>query len=94
MRVILYGRPDCHLCDELKAELATCGRKVGFVLEERNIEEDDALMDRYRYLVPVLEIEGGGLFFPPHDSRELCNMFGRFRRTTEKQGETGATAAR
>jgi len=53
MRVTLYSRPGCHLCDDLKAALAALEDGVSFTLVERNIEDDAHDMERYRYLIPV-----------------------------------------
>jgi hypothetical protein len=55
------------LCDDLKAALVTLEGDVTITLVERNIEDDPADMDRYRYLIPVLDIENGPLLYPPHD---------------------------
>jgi len=35
-------------------------------LVERDILEDAEAFARYRYLIPVLDIEGGELLYPPH----------------------------
>lgn len=67
MRVILYSKPDCPLCDELKEELRTFQQGLHFELVERNILEHPDDFARYRYWIPVLEIEGGPLLYPPHD---------------------------
>ena len=67
MQVRLYRKDDCPLCDELKADLLALQQEIGFVVEERNIEADPVAWDRYRYLIPVLDIEGGPLLYPPHD---------------------------
>ena len=31
-----------------------------------DIEDDSVLFERYRYLIPVLDIEGGPILYPPH----------------------------
>ena len=67
MRVTLYSRPGCHLCDDLKVALAVLEDDIPFVLVERNIEDDPRDMERYRYLIPVLDIENGPLLYPPHE---------------------------
>ena len=67
-RVTLYSKPDCPLCDELKAELAELQSEIAFDLTERNIEADAEDFRHYRYLIPVLDIEGGDLLYPPHHS--------------------------
>lgn len=56
MRVTLYSRPGCHLCDDLKAALAALEGDVAFTRVERNIEDDPQDMERYCYLIPVLDI--------------------------------------
>jgi glutaredoxin len=72
MRITLYSKPDCPLCDELKADLQMMQPELGFTLLERNIEEHPADFARFRYLIPVLEINGGELLYPPHSwSRTL-----------------------
>jgi hypothetical protein len=35
-------------------------------LQEQNIEQEAELFARFRYLIPVLEIDGGELLYPPH----------------------------
>jgi hypothetical protein len=67
MVVTLYSRPGCHLCEELKAALAVLEGDVAFTLVERNIEDDAEDFARYRYLIPVLDIEHGPLLYPPHE---------------------------
>jgi len=66
MHVTLYARPGCHLCDDLKTDLAALQTEIAFVLTERNIDDDPADYARFQYLIPVLDIEGGPLLFPPH----------------------------
>lgn len=56
--VILYSRPECHLCDEAEDMLGRVApdRAVRVV----DIEDDLALIDRYGVRVPVLRIEASG----------------------------------
>ena len=58
-RLVLYGRRDCHLCDEARAgleQLAADG--VSFELEEVDIDSDDELLKRYLERIPVVELNG------------------------------------
>ncbi|HVS83152.1 MAG TPA: glutaredoxin family protein [Pyrinomonadaceae bacterium] len=57
-QVILYTRPGCHLCDEMKGEILRAGCSELYALDEVNIESNPALLARYRYAIPVLLIEG------------------------------------
>jgi glutaredoxin len=60
--VIIYSRPGCHLCEELKQAIegAQCANE--YTLEEINIESDVALLRRYRYDIPVVTINGEEAF--------------------------------
>lgn len=72
MVVTLYTKPDCSLCDEVKADLQTLQLEVGFDISECNIEDDTALFDKFRYLIPVVDVEGSALLYAPiymHDLR-------------------------
>lgn len=57
-RVVLYTKPGCHLCDELKREIAAANCGELFSLDEVNIETDPKLFARYQYEIPVLMIDG------------------------------------
>jgi glutaredoxin len=84
MRITLYSRPGCHLCDDLKTALAALEGDVAFTLAERNIEDDPADMDRYRYLIPVLDIENGPLLYPPHEWNVLVDALHAAAEKTEQ----------
>ena len=58
-RVVLYARPDCHLCEEARGLLAEIERE-GAELEvvEVDIDSDDELLRRYLERIPVIEVEG------------------------------------
>ena len=57
--VVLYSRPDCHLCDEARAAiLAIRDQGMRFELQEIDIESDDELHSRYLERIPVVSVEG------------------------------------
>ena len=58
VQVVLYTRPGCGLCDEMKAEMSKAGCEGLYSLEEVDIESDVELFARYRYEIPVLFIDG------------------------------------
>lgn len=60
--VVLYGRPECHLCDDAWAVLERVRADTPFELIQRNIETDDALLRRYLERIPVVEIDGEEAF--------------------------------
>jgi glutaredoxin len=58
-RVVLYARPDCHLCDEARRGLDDLrAGGLEFELEEIDIDSDDALLRRYLERIPVVEVGG------------------------------------
>ena len=70
-QVILYTRPGCHLCEEMKQQILNAGCAELYTLEEVNIETDTELQARYRYEIPVLLIDGREAFRNRLDSDEF-----------------------
>lgn len=63
MRLTLYGRNDCHLCDEMLAALDLLRGEFRFAVEVVDVDRDAALEQRFGTLVPVLM----------HAGTELCH---------------------
>ena len=57
-RVVIYSRPDCHLCEDAKLVIQVANCAEEYTLEEINIESDPDLLRRYRYDIPVITING------------------------------------
>jgi hypothetical protein len=58
-RLVLYARPDCHLCDEARAGIERLlADGASFELEEIDIESEDELLKRYLERIPVIELDG------------------------------------
>ncbi len=62
---VLYGRPACHLCQDMEAELLRWRGQARFELQVVDIDTDPALVERYGARVPVL-VAGG---------EEVCSLF-------------------
>ena len=60
--VTLYGRDGCHLCDDARAALERVRATHPFMLEEVDIDTDDALFLRYLERIPVIALDGAELF--------------------------------
>ena len=60
--LILYGRRDCHLCDEMKTVVEEVRRAHPFDLEIVDVDDDPALAAAYGLEVPVLTIDGRKAF--------------------------------
>ena len=71
LTLLLYGRPDCHLCEEMKAVVAPIAEAMGATTEQINIETDPALEAQYGQEIPVLFINGRKAFKYRVSAREL-----------------------
>ena len=56
--VVLYSKPDCHLCDEMKAVLKRASHRTTLTVEEVDISADAELERLYGAEIPVLIIAG------------------------------------
>lgn len=52
--LVLYTRPGCHLCEEMKSRIGPLAARHHFSVRERNIDEDTALFERFNQEIPVL----------------------------------------
>jgi glutaredoxin len=71
VRLTLYSRKDCCLCDEMKASIHAAGRKVPVDLVEIDVDTSRELVERYGAEVPVLLINGRKAFKYRVTAREL-----------------------
>ena len=62
LKVVIYSRPGCHLCDEAKQIIAAAGRADEYTLDEINIESAPDLIKRYQNDIPVITINGIEMF--------------------------------
>jgi glutaredoxin len=74
MRVVLYSRPGCHLCDVARDTLTAERGRTPFDLEEISIDGDDALELEYGVRIPVVEIDGREVFELEVDAAELTRL--------------------
>lgn len=58
LELVLYGRPDCCLCDRLDAliseQLPNLGNRTSITLTKRNVDDDDHWRSLYGNRIPVL----------------------------------------
>ena len=57
-RLIIYSRPGCHLCDEMKAIVRRVAASVPLVLDEIDISGEAELERLYGMEIPVLMMDG------------------------------------
>jgi glutaredoxin len=54
LAIVLYGRRDCHLCDEAERMLARIATRIPLSLHLIDIDSDDYLQRRYMLEIPVV----------------------------------------
>ncbi|MER1985690.1 MAG: glutaredoxin family protein [Solibacillus sp.] len=57
MRIQLYSRPHCELCEEGLRTLKLVQEDVPFEIEVINIEDDDVLHEKYMLMIPVVVLD-------------------------------------
>jgi glutaredoxin len=62
VEVVVYGAPDCSLCDDAKAVLEPAAQRLGFRLTSIDISSDPQLEALHRTSIPVVEIDGERAF--------------------------------
>ncbi len=62
VKVEIYSKKDCHLCDEAKAVLARVRARSPFELVELDIESDPKLLEQFKDDVPVVFVDGHKAF--------------------------------
>ncbi len=75
MRLTLYGRRYCHLCEDMERALEPLQGELGFTLELVDVDGDAALDRKYGELVPLLA---------GPDGREICHYFLDVRALAER----------
>lgn len=62
IKLQLYTKADCPLCDEAKKVLEQFAAQFPIQIEEIDITANLGLFTKYKELIPVLELEGEQLF--------------------------------
>ena len=71
IRIEIYSRPGCHLCDEAKEVIERVGRRFPFALSVINIDTDPELQKLYGEQIPVVFINRNKAFKYHVDEAEL-----------------------
>ena len=85
--VVLYTRPGCHLCEEMKAELRRARTAVPYELREVDVDSDPELARLHGLSIPGLAIDGR----PAFKGRLTAAAFAEklARRAGERRGAPG-----
>ncbi len=57
-RVVLYGKPGCHLCDDAREIVAAVCAELGESFDEVDITTSEDLMRRFGEQIPVTFVDG------------------------------------
>ena len=71
LRITLYGRKECCLCDDMKKIVAQAASETGAEVEEIDVDSSPALTEQLGSEVPVLFINGRKAFKYKVGAREL-----------------------
>ena len=65
VELTLFGRLECHLCQDMLNDLEPLKSELGFELNVVDIDRDNQLIERYGTMVPVLVVA----------EQEICHYF-------------------
>jgi glutaredoxin len=71
IRVEIYSRPGCHLCDEAKAAIELFRARYTLELRTINVETSSDLENRYGMDIPVVFLNGQEAFRHQVDPAQL-----------------------
>ena len=76
MKIRIYSKPDCHLCDEAKETIQRVTKRLPIEIEVINIEKDAKLLNQYRYDIPVIFLDDRKIFKHRVDEEKLKKILG------------------
>jgi glutaredoxin len=56
--VVLYTKDGCHLCERVLTELLKLRDEQSFEISIKDITTDSQLFERYKNIIPVVEVDG------------------------------------
>jgi hypothetical protein len=57
-KLSLITKPDCHLCQDAREVVGRVAADLGLAWEERSIDDDAGLAERFAEEIPVVMIDG------------------------------------
>ncbi len=76
MKLTLYGKAGCCLCDEARVAVAEVREDIPFEFEEVDISLDPRLHREYGERIPVIDVNGEEAFELGVDAAALRNLLG------------------
>ncbi len=72
MRVTLYTKADCGLCEEAASMLRRLQKQWRFEIEYVDIEADAGATERYGSRIPVIAVDGEEVAAAPLEEKQLA----------------------
>jgi hypothetical protein len=76
MKLVLYVRDGCHLCDQFLLDFSLDFPEAAAVLQLRDVDADAALAVEYGLRVPVLSAAGKAICEGAYDCGEVRRALG------------------
>ncbi|HEV2351951.1 MAG TPA: glutaredoxin family protein [Terriglobia bacterium] len=89
VEIVVYSKPECCLCDEVKAQLARLRKTIPFDWREVNILEDSEAFEQFKEEVPVVFINGRKAFKFHLDEKEFLRRMDKLL-SRERQTENAS----
>ena len=70
--IVLYTKSGCHLCEEVEGWLL----EAGVTWRPVDVAADPALYERYKYRIPVLDVDGREMLAAPITRDDVLGMIG------------------
>ena len=84
VEVVLYSKPDCHLCEVVKSQLARLRPSFPFALREVNILDDPEDFERHKNDIPVVFMNGKKAFKHRMNEKDFVRRFEMILATERK----------
>jgi len=82
LRLRIYSKPDCHLCEEAKSVLDKVAAEFHITVEVIHIEKDPETFEKYRYEIPVIFLDDVKLFKHRVDEEKLRKVLNKVARVS------------
>jgi len=79
VRFVLFSRPGCGLCEEMRAELERLPAAQGYPLEVLDVDADADTRSRYGHKIPVLLFGGELVCHGRLDTEEVLKALAHHR---------------
>ena len=86
--IIVYSKPECCLCDQLKAQLKELQTVHSFAWREINILNDPADFKRFQYEIPVVFIDGRKAFKYHLDEKRFVRLLAEATRKRRSEASS------